>query len=258
MSEFDSTSQQQQPQAAGSFPAAEAAAPGTTPAEAQGATVDGQRAAAPDTPLSQEGSATAADPATPGVASVTPETPQAHDGAGATEADASIAREAGTAQAGATLPGTTEDEDIDGLRARAVERDQYLALAQRTQADFENFRKRAARDTAQAMEKGAGRLASELLPALDHLELALKAAGAEGGELFKGVRMVQDELLAAFKRAGIEAFSPTGERFDPNLHEAMVQRPAEGAEPGSVVEVYQQGYRINGTVLRPARVVVAA
>ena len=149
-------------------------------------------------------------------------------------------------------------DDLESLRARAAERDEYLALAQRAQADFENYRRRATRETAQAMDRGAGKLAKELLPALDHLELALKAAEAEGGELFKGVRMVQDEMLGALARVGIEAFSPVGERFDPNEHEAMVQQPAEGFEPGAVVQVYQQGYRLNGVVLRPARVVVAA
>ena len=153
---------------------------------------------------------------------------------------------------------STESEDLEALRARAAERDEYLALAQRAQADFENYRRRMARETAQAMDRGASKLAKELLPALDHLELALKAAEAEGGELFKGVHMVQGEMLGALARVGIEAFAPIGEPFDPNEHEAMVQRPAEGFEPGTVAEVYQQGYRLNGVVLRPARVVVAA
>ena len=163
------------------------------------------------------------------------------------------------------VPGTDGDladdaapDDVEALRTRAAERDEYLGLAQRAQADFENYRRRMTRETAQAMDRGAGKLAKELLPALDHLELALKAAEAEGGELFKGVRMVQDEMLGALGRVGIEPFSPTGERFDPNEHEAMVQQPAEGVEPGTVVQVYQQGYRLNGSVLRPARVVVAA
>jgi len=135
----------------------------------------------------------------------------------------------------------------------------YLALAQRTQADFDNFRKRAARDAALAADRGVSRLAKELLPALDHLELALQAAeqDAAAAQFAKGVRLVQDELGKALGRVGIEAFSPQGERFDPEQHEAMAQQPAEGAEPGTVVAVYQQGYRIGGAVLRPARVVVA-
>ena len=133
----------------------------------------------------------------------------------------------------------------------------FLALAQRTQADFENYRKRMARENAQASERGAARLAKELLPALDHLELALKAADGHE-DVVKGFAMVSGELTAALSRVGIEAFAPKGEPFDPTEHEAMAQTPTEGAEPGTVVEVYQQGYRINGTVLRPARVVVAA
>jgi molecular chaperone GrpE len=68
---------------------------------------------------------------------------------------------------------------------------------------------------------------------------------------------VQTELAGALARVGIEAYSPAGERFDPEQHEAMAQQPVEGAEPGTVVEVYQQGYRLNGAILRPARVVVA-
>ena len=135
----------------------------------------------------------------------------------------------------------------------------YLALAQRTQADFENFRKRAAREAAAASDRGMAKLAKELLPALDHLDLALRAAEEHGGgEFAKGIRQIQDELIGALGRVGIQAYSPKGEPFDPSEHEAMASQPVEGAEAGTVAEVYQQGYRINGTVLRPARVVVAA
>jgi molecular chaperone GrpE len=146
------------------------------------------------------------------------------------------------------------EEEVSELADKAAE---YLALAQRTQADFENYRKRMAREHAGAVDRGVAKLAKALLPALDHLELAVKAA--EGHEdLVKGFAIVRDEFVAALAKAGIEAFSPQGEAFDPNEHEAMAQQPAEGAEPGTVLEVYQQGYRINGGVLRPARVVVAA
>ena len=145
----------------------------------------------------------------------------------------------------------------DDLSQLTKQRDDYLALAQRAQADFENYRKRMARENAAAVDRGMAKLAKELLPALDHLELALKAA--EGHEdVVKGFHMVAGELRAALERVGIQPFSPKGEAFDPNEHEAMAQQPVEGAEPGTVVEVYQSGYRINGAVLRPARVVVAA
>jgi molecular chaperone GrpE len=134
----------------------------------------------------------------------------------------------------------------------------YLELAKRTQADFENYRKRMARENAQAAERGAASLAKALLPALDHLELSLKgAAGHADADVIKGFALVRDELLAALAKSGIQAFSPKGEPFDPNEHEAMAQQPSEEAESGTVLEVYQQGFRINGQVLRPARVVVA-
>jgi molecular chaperone GrpE len=160
----------------------------------------------------------------------------------------------GDAEAPAASELAAVHADLDAL---TKQRDDYLALAQRSKADFENYRKRMARENAAALDRGMAKLAKELLPALDHLELALKAA--EGHEdVVKGFAMVAGEVSAALERVGIQAFSPKGEPFDPNEHEAMAQQPTDGAEPGTVVEVYQSGYRINGAVLRPARVVVAA
>jgi molecular chaperone GrpE len=152
--------------------------------------------------------------------------------------------------------GDAEAPAASELKLAQEKADDYLELARRTQADFENYRKRMARENAAAVDRGMAKLAKELLPALDHLELALKAA--EGHEdVIKGFAMVAGELQAALNRVGIQTFSPAGEVFDPNEHEAMAQQPVEGTEPGTVVEVYQSGYRINGAVLRPARVVVA-
>jgi molecular chaperone GrpE len=148
------------------------------------------------------------------------------------------------------------EADLDALTARAKERDEYLALAQRTQADFENYRKRMARENAAAQDRGVAKLAKELLPALDHLEHALKAAAGHE-DVIKGFALVRDEIVAALARAGIEPFSPQGQPFDPNEHEAMAAHAADDAEPGTVIEVYQQGYRLSGQILRPARVVVA-
>ncbi len=171
-------------------------------------------------------------------------------------------------------PDRPEDEheiehDLDELVAKAEKADEYLVLAQRTRADFENYRKRATREAALAQERGIARLAKELLPAIDNLDRAVQAAAAEPGnpastgedadsQLVSGIRLVQADLLAAFARAGIEPFSPVGEAFDPQWHEAVAQLPVEGSEPGTVVEVYQQGYRLGETVLRAARVLVAA
>ncbi|HUH81987.1 MAG TPA: nucleotide exchange factor GrpE [Solirubrobacteraceae bacterium] len=149
--------------------------------------------------------------------------------------------------------------DLDELVRTAAQRDEYLALAQRTQADFENYRKRVAREATAAQERGCATLAKELLPALDNLDRALEAAAADD-PLLEGVKLVRAELNAALGRAGIESFSPLGEAFDPSLHEAMatLPQPPEGQPSGTVVEVYQPGYRLGKNIIRPARVVVAA
>jgi molecular chaperone GrpE len=152
---------------------------------------------------------------------------------------------------------TAVEGDLDELVKVAAQRDEYLALAQRTQADFENYRKRMAKEGRVAEARGVIKLAKELLPALDNLSRALDAA-AQDDPLLNGVRLVHADLVGALSRAGIESFSPAGEPFDPNEHEAVAQQPVEGAEAGTVVEVYQAGYRANGTIIRPARVVVAA
>lgn len=155
------------------------------------------------------------------------------------------------------------ERDLEELAAKAGKADEYLELAQRTKADFENFRRRAARDAAAAQERGVTKLAKELLPAVDNLDRALEAAQATGngadGEhtLVSGIKLVHADVIAALARVGIEPFDPAGQRFDPQRHEAVAQQPVEGAEPGTIVEVYQRGYLLGDTVLRPARVVVA-
>jgi molecular chaperone GrpE len=157
-------------------------------------------------------------------------------------------------------PAAPQERDVEAdLAELTARRDEYLALAQRTQADFENYRKRMAKEVRVAEARGKGKLARELLPALDTLHLALERSGPEAeGPLGEGVRLVLGELIAALGRAGIEAYSPEGESFDPQVHEAVGQRPAEdGEQAGTVVEVMQQGYRHGETVLRPARVFVA-
>jgi molecular chaperone GrpE len=148
-------------------------------------------------------------------------------------------------------------EELDELVKVGAQRDEYLALAQRTQADFENFRKRVARESALASERGITKLTKELLPALDNLDRALDAAD-QHDPLLQGVRLVREELAAALARVGVESFSPAGEQFDPAFHEAIAQHPVEGVQRGSVAEVYQPGYRLGEQIIRPARVVVAA
>ena len=151
-----------------------------------------------------------------------------------------------------------ESAELEGPFARAErERDEYLDLARRSQADFENYRKRAAREAAAAGERAKSGLVRELLPIVDNLERAL--ASAEDGEqhLAEGVRLVHSELIAVLERNGVKQFDPAGDRFDPAEHEALSMRAEDGAEPGVVLDVVEKGYRANGSVLRPARVVVS-
>jgi molecular chaperone GrpE len=151
------------------------------------------------------------------------------------------------------------ERDLDELGEAKRERDEYLELAQRTRADFDNYRKRVTKETSEALARGKAELARELLPVIDNLERALQAGqDASAHEaLARGVALVHDELRARLQSAGVEAFDPTGEPFDPQLHEALSTQPAEGTEPGVVLETVEKGYRLNGQVLRPARVVVS-
>ena len=187
------------------------------------------------------------------------------------------ATESETAEA---VPGESEAgrevaDDLDALLDDVKrERDEYLALAQRAKADFENYRKRAARDGAAAERRGRASLARALLPSIDNLERALQASGFSSADdrpaadavseevsgheaLARGVALIHSELQEALARAGVEAYDPTGERFDPAWHEAISTREAsETEETGAVVETLDRGYRVDGEVLRPARVVV--
>jgi molecular chaperone GrpE len=150
-----------------------------------------------------------------------------------------------------------EPEDDDPLARAQRERDEYLDLARRAQADFENYRKRAAREAAAAGERAKSGLVRELLPVVDNLERALASAGESEQHLAEGVRLVHSELIAVLERHGVEQFDPSGQSFDPTLHEALSTRSQDGAEPGVILDVVEKGYRANGSVLRPARVVVA-
>lgn len=150
------------------------------------------------------------------------------------------------------------EEDFEALLAGAQkERDEYLELAQRTKADFENFRKRMNAEVEAAQVRGKVSVAREVIDAVDNLERALEAAG-EGEGLASGVEMVLGGLRETLSRNGVEAVDPKGQKFDPNRHEALSTQPVEGAESGVVVEVLQKGYVLGDQLVRPARVVVSS
>lgn len=146
----------------------------------------------------------------------------------------------------------------DPLATLTAERDEYLALAQRVQADFDNYRKRAVRDQERLVAHAHERIVRELLPVLDDLERALEAAEQhEEAKLVEGVQLVEKALRAALKKEGLVEIETDG-AFDPHVHEALLTQPSADVEPGSVLGVVQRGYRLGDKVVRPARVVVSS
>jgi molecular chaperone GrpE len=186
------------------------------------------------------------------------------------------ARPAGPAAAGdppspattqETVPPTTSptgdaeqvEQDFEALLADAQkEKEEYLELARRTKADFENFRRRAASDIQAAQARGKIEVTREVIDAVDNLERALEAAAGEGEGLKAGVEMVLSGLRETLSRHGVEAVDPKGEKFDPTKHEALSTQPVEGSESGVVIEVLQKGYALGDQLVRPARVVVSS
>jgi molecular chaperone GrpE len=155
-----------------------------------------------------------------------------------------------------------ELNDISQLRAALTQaeenlrqqRDQYL----RSAAELDNVRKRAQRDIESAHRYGLERFATELLPVLDSLSLAVKnGAGADPHSILAGQEATLKLLERAFEKLSIQQIDATGQRFDPAKHEAVLMQPTAAATPNSVLTVVQPGYELNGRLLRPARVVVA-
>ncbi len=205
-----------------------------------------------------------------------PESDPAAAGRGrSTEAPEAEAEDEGF-EAGAEEAAGDVQADLDSLLADTQrERDEYLALAQRARADFENYRKRAGAEARDAERRGRAAIAKDLVPTLDNLERALLAAGINPAPadaptsepqseevsahdaLARGVELVYRELRGALGRSGVESFDPAGDPFDPELHEAVASRPGEGTTAGTIVETVDKGYRLDGQVLRAARVIVA-
>ena len=155
---------------------------------------------------------------------------------------------------------TPSEKTVSELEERVAllekERDEYLNDLKRVAADFENYRRRAARDQESLVARAHERLVKELLPVLDDLERALEAAAEhEEAKLEEGVRLVHRELSQALAKEGLVEIETNG-RFDPHVHEALLSQPSE-ADEGTVVEVIQKGYRLGDRVLRPARVVIS-
>ncbi len=150
-----------------------------------------------------------------------------------------------------------ESKQDEALAAALAKQEEYLNMAQRVQADFENFRRRNQNVRKEAYDDGARAFAATLLPVIDNLERAIAAAQNSPDEsLRSGVEMVHRQLCEAFDKRGIKPIDRKGEKFDPALENAVMQGAPEDGEPGTVCEVFQKGYQLDGMVLRHAMVKV--
>jgi molecular chaperone GrpE len=150
-------------------------------------------------------------------------------------------------------------EDLEALRTRARERDEFLDLLQRARADFANYQKRSQKEREQERRYQFGPIILDLLPVIDNLERATAAAkqAGETGPLVQGVAMVQTQLLDIFRRHGVTPIEAAGQAFDPNQHEAVMQKAAADKPANTVLEVLEKGFMIHDRVLRPAKVIVS-
>ena len=152
----------------------------------------------------------------------------------------------------------TEIDDLQKqLEAAKKPSDEYLNMAQRVQADFENFRRRNNAVRADAYEDGARAFIKTILPVMDNLERALAAESADAA-LHEGVSMVHRQLSEALEKRGVTVIDCAGEKFDPRLEDAVMQADASEGEPGTVCLVLQKGYQLGDVVLRHAMVKVVA
>jgi molecular chaperone GrpE len=164
----------------------------------------------------------------------------------------------GAAAAGGDLRAELEQLRGDLQSAQAAAAAQQREQQLRTAAEVENIRRRAARDVEQAHRFALEKFAQELLPVRDSLEIAAASAGtSDAAALAAGQEATLKLLARAFDKFGLNVIDPAGVPFDPERHEAMAMQPSNTAEPGSVLQVIQRGYELNGRLLRPARVIVA-
>ena len=160
---------------------------------------------------------------------------------------------------GGEAPAAPDDavEDLDPLARAERERDEHLDTLRRVAADFDNYKKRVAREHEELRERAAERLLRDLLPVFDDLERALAAfETADKEAIADGVALVHRALWTLLEREGVAELDPAGEAFDPHRHEALLSQPSDQPE-GTVIEVIQKGFLLGERVLRPARVVVS-
>jgi molecular chaperone GrpE len=154
-------------------------------------------------------------------------------------------------------PASSDQGEDEGLQA---DLDRFRDLALRSQADFENYKKRAAREKEEAIKYANGALLERLMPIVDNFELGLEAARGEGenSPVFSGMSMVLKQLMDFLTEQGLQPIDSAGQKFDPNLHEAIAHEPSEQFPEGVVIRQMRRGYRMKNRLLRPSSVVVSS
>ena len=158
------------------------------------------------------------------------------------------------------LPPITPAE-LAALQARAAKAEEYLDHLRRSVADFDNYKKRTTRERQEAVQYANERLLLKLMPVLDNLDMAIAAAGTAASDdakaIHTGVTMILQQLKATLTEFGLEEINATGQPFDPNLHEALMQQESADVPEGQVLQQHRKGYRLNGRLLRAASVIIA-
>jgi molecular chaperone GrpE len=158
-------------------------------------------------------------------------------------------------------PGNVTPEQLDELKARAAKADEHWDRLLRTAADFENFKKRAAREKQEAIKYANHGLIEKLVPVLDHFDVAMAAAqsgSADKAESFQqGIAMIHQQFKTALAEAGLNEVDATGQTFDPNWHEAVSEQQTADQPEGQVVQQLRKGYKLHDRLVRPATVIVA-
>lgn len=186
---------------------------------------------------------------------VEPEDP--HDA----DREARLAEIAALARRGELDAPAGAEEIVEALVKALAERDDTFAQLQRTAADYQNYRRRAVNNEAEARTQATTGVVQSLIPVLDHFDMALgqNTESVSAEQVVGGVRLIRDEVMRVLTGYGVAQIAPEpGGEFDPRLHEAMTQQPAEGIEPGRIASVFAVGYQLGERVVRPAKVAVAA
>ncbi|MEY2562067.1 MAG: molecular chaperone GrpE [Verrucomicrobiota bacterium] len=185
------------------------------------------------------------------------ETSAANDNPAPNSADSKPNREQSQTEGQTASPGEAEDDSTEGLQA---DLDRFRDLALRSQADFENYKKRAAREKEDAIKYANSSLLERLIPIVDNFDLGLEAARGEGEKspIFSGMSMVLKQLMDFLTDQGLQPIDAAGQKFDPNLHEAIAHEPNDEVPENTVIRQTRRGYRMKDRLLRPSSVVVSS